>query len=63
MSPPAAFLGTRATVLLRLTVGAGAIIGAGALVTRDVEPGVLAYGVPARVVRNVDLDRDWPHLL
>lgn len=41
-------LGGRSTVLQGLTVGAGAMIGAAALVTRDVPEGVIAKGVPAR---------------
>jgi acetyltransferase EpsM len=59
----AAFIGTGATLNPRITIGAGAIVGAGAVVTCDVPPGMLAYGVPARVVRPVDPDRDWGKLL
>lgn len=41
-------LGGRATVLQGLTVGTGAIIGAAALVTRDVPRGVTVKGIPGR---------------
>ena len=36
-----------------ITIGDGAIVGAGAVVTKDVEPGVIVAGVPARVVGSV----------
>ncbi len=42
------FIGSGATVLQGLTIGPGSIVGAGAVVTRDVPPGVVAKGVPAR---------------
>lgn len=48
-------IGARACVINRaggsLTVGAGARIGAGAVVVDDVAPGVTVVGVPARPVR------------
>ena len=43
-----ATVGSNACVLQGLTVGAGAFVGAGAVVTRDVPPGAVAVGVPAR---------------
>lgn len=45
------WIGLRATILQGVTVGRGAIIGAGALVTRDVPPWSVVVGAPARVVR------------
>lgn len=41
-------IGTGANVLPGLTIGAGAFVGAGAVVTKDVEPGTTVVGVPAR---------------
>jgi acetyltransferase EpsM len=43
-----AFVGMNASVLQGRRVGRGAVIGAGAVVTRDVEPGAVFVGVPAR---------------
>ena len=48
------YLGAGCLILPGVTVGERAVVGAGAVVTRDVPPGKLALGVPARVVRDVD---------
>lgn len=45
-----ASIGANATLVCGVTVGEGAMIGAGAVVTRDVPPFCLAVGQPARVV-------------
>jgi acetyltransferase-like isoleucine patch superfamily enzyme len=45
-----AFLGARATVLPGVTIGEGAVVMAGAVVTHDVPPYAIVGGVPARVV-------------
>jgi acetyltransferase-like isoleucine patch superfamily enzyme len=44
------WLGARATVLGGTRIGRGAIVAAGAVVTRDVAPGCVVAGVPARVI-------------
>lgn len=44
-----ASIGANATLLPGVTVGAGAMVAGGAVVTRDVPPWALAIGVPARV--------------
>ena len=45
-------VGTNAVLLPGVTVGKGAIVGAGAVVTKDVPPFAIAAGVPARVLRS-----------
>jgi acetyltransferase-like isoleucine patch superfamily enzyme len=52
------WIGLNATVLKGVRIGAGAVIGAGALVNRDVPAKCLAAGVPARVIRR---DVTWAH--
>jgi acetyltransferase-like isoleucine patch superfamily enzyme len=44
------WLATGVTVLAGVRIGRGTVVGAGAVVTRDLPPGKVAVGVPARVV-------------
>jgi maltose O-acetyltransferase len=43
-----------------VTIGADTVVGAGAVVTRDLPSGVLALGVPARVIRSLSDARPEP---
>jgi acetyltransferase-like isoleucine patch superfamily enzyme len=51
------WIGARATILKGVTIGDGAIVAAGAIVTKDVEPGTLVAGAPAKFVRH----STWAH--
>ena len=43
-------IGTGAVILNNVKIGAGAKIGANAVVTNDVPAGAIAVGVPARII-------------
>ncbi len=45
-----AFVGVHCVVLPGVMIGAGAIVGAGSVVTKDVPPGAVVAGVPARIM-------------
>ena len=45
-----AWIGIRATILAGITVGEGAVVMAGAVVTHDVAPYTVVGGIPARVI-------------
>lgn len=47
-------VGINATLLPEVVVGEGALVGAGAVVTRDVPPGAVVVGNPARVIGRAD---------
>jgi acetyltransferase-like isoleucine patch superfamily enzyme len=48
-----ASIGSSATILGGVTIGANAIVGAGSVVTRDVAPDTIVAGNPARFIRRI----------
>ncbi|AFY33734.1 DapH/DapD/GlmU-related protein [Calothrix sp. PCC 7507] len=48
------WLGHGVKVLDGVTIGRGSVIGAGAVVTKDISPFSVAVGIPARVIKNRD---------
>lgn len=45
------WIGTGSIILPGVTIGSGSTIGAGSVVTHDIPPNVLAYGVPCKIVK------------
>jgi acetyltransferase-like isoleucine patch superfamily enzyme len=50
-----AWIGSRVTILPGISIGEGAIVGTGAVVTQDVPANTLVAGIPARFVRDLQL--------
>lgn len=48
-----ASIGSNSTILCGVTIGEGAIVGAGSVVTKDVPPHTIVAGNPARVIRKI----------
>ncbi|MBI5136924.1 MAG: hypothetical protein HZA24_06245 [Nitrospirae bacterium] len=48
-----AWIGARSMILKGVEVGQGAVVGGGAVVTRDVPPWTIVAGNPARVIREL----------
>jgi carbonic anhydrase/acetyltransferase-like protein (isoleucine patch superfamily) len=51
---PGTFIGERALILPGVTIGPGAMVAAGSVVTRDVGPGMMVAGNPARPYGRMD---------
>lgn len=50
------WLGANVTVVGGVTIGEGSVIGAGSVVTKDIPAGVIAGGVPCKVIRPITED-------
>lgn len=55
-----ASIGSNATILGGITIGEDAVVGAGAVVTRDVSPGAVVAGSAAQVLRKAPLTASQP---
>lgn len=51
------WIGAGSIILSGVTVGKGAVIGAGSVVTKDVEPYTIVVGNPARKIKDVTIDQ------
>lgn len=51
-----AWIGASVTILPGVRIGAGAVVAAGSVVTRDVDANSVVAGVPARFLRSMDAD-------
>jgi len=56
------FIGTRVSIIQKVTMGNQSYIGAGSVVVNDIPLSILAFGAPARPVKKLDLS-GWKKLL
>ena len=51
------WIGAGVIILSGVTIGECSVIGAGAVVTKDVEPYTVVAGVPARKIRDINIEK------
>ena len=49
------WIGGNSTILPGVTIGDGAVVAAGAVVTKDVEPNTIVGGVPAKLIKKIEI--------
>lgn len=59
---PGCWIGTNATIIGNVHIGANSIVGAGSLVNRDVMPNTIVAGIPAKVISERKLANKVWHL-
>ena len=52
-----AWIGAGVTILPGITIGENAIVGAGSVITHDVEPNTVVAGNPARIIKRLDPEK------
>ncbi|MDQ6735622.1 MAG: acyltransferase [Nitrospirota bacterium] len=57
-----AWIGAGAVILPGVSIGAYSVVGAAALVNKDVPTDVRVAGVPARVIKNTGVPKEWIHI-
>lgn len=55
-----ASIGSGSTILCNITIGENAIVGAGSVVTKDVQPNTIVAGNPARILRKIGDEKTIP---
>lgn len=50
-----AWIGSNATILSGVTIGDGAVVAAGAVVTKNVPPNTIVGGIPAKVIKKIEV--------
>ena len=50
------WIGSNATILQGVTIGDGAVVAAGAVVNKDVPANTVVGGVPAKVIKTIEID-------
>jgi acetyltransferase-like isoleucine patch superfamily enzyme len=53
------WIGIRCIVLPGVTIGKNSVIASGSIVTKDIPENVMAAGVPAKVIKKINIPNDW----
>ena len=53
------WIGTRCTILPGVTIGENSVVAAGSIVNKDVPKNVLVAGIPAKIIRELEIPEGW----